>query len=166
MGVCWHHPRPERLRLTPFHWCCRTCDSPNYYWIISSSRRKLALETDAGCLVLSRNHMKATPCLLVRHKHRHTNHHAAASLPFDFVSVPLGATHDTNATRPATSTTPPPCPPPTRCAGGPARTVACEAEYFSGSSSSLCRRRCVWVVQELPQMPHPAENRERVSAPW
>ena len=74
--------------------------------------------------------MKATPCLLVRHKHRHTNHHAAASLPFDFVSVPLGATHDTNATRPATSTTPPPCPPPTRCAGGPARTVACEAEYF------------------------------------
>ena len=90
----------------------------------------MALETDAGCLVLSRNHMKATPCLLVRHKHRHTNHHAAASLPFDFVSVPLGATHDTNATRPATSTTPPPCPPPTRCAGGPALTVACEAEYF------------------------------------
>ena len=91
------------INETPFHWCCRTCDSPNYYWIISSSRRKLALETDAGCLVLSRNHMKATPCLLVRHKHRHTNHHAAASLPFDFVSVPLGATHDTNATRPATS---------------------------------------------------------------
>ena len=74
--------------------------------------------------------MKATPCLLVRHKHRHTNHHAAASLPFDFVSVPLGATHDTNATRPATSTTPPPCPPPNRCAGGPARAVACEAAFF------------------------------------
>ena len=29
-----------------------------------------------------------------------------------------------------TSTTAPSCPPPTRCAGGPTRAVACEVEYF------------------------------------
>ena len=46
-----------------------------------------------GCLVLSWNHSKSTPCLLVRHKYRHTNHHAAASLSFKFVPAPLGATH-------------------------------------------------------------------------
>ena len=70
-------------------------------------------------------------CLLVRHKHRHTNYHAAAaSLPFKVVPAPLGVTHDTNATRPTTSTTAPPCPPPTRCAGGPTRAVAYEAGYF------------------------------------
>ena len=86
--------------------------------------------TDAGCLVLSWNHSKSIPCLLVRHKYRHTNHHAAASLSFKFVSAPLGATHNTNATRPTTSTTAPPCPPPTCCTGGPTRAVACEAEYF------------------------------------
>ena len=85
--------------------------------------------------------LKIDPCLLVRHKYRHTTHHAAASLSFKFVPAPLGATHDTNATRPTTSTTAaPPCPPPTRCAGGPTRAVACEAEYFFGSSSSLSRR--------------------------
>ena len=97
---------------------------------MSSNRRELALGTDAGCLVLSWNHLKTTPCLLVRHKYRHTTHHAAASLSFKFVPAPLGATHDTNATLPTTSTTAPSCPPPTRCAGGPTRAVACEAEYF------------------------------------
>ena len=66
----------------------------------------------------------------MRHKYRHTNHHAAASLPFKFVPAPLGATHDTNATRPTTSTTVPPYPPPTRCADGPTPAVACKAEYF------------------------------------
>ena len=64
----------------------------------SSNQRELALGTDAGCLVLSWNHSKSTPCLLVRHKYRHTNHHAAASLPFKFLPAPLGARHDTNAT--------------------------------------------------------------------
>ena len=38
----------------------------------------------------------------------------------------------------------PPCPPPTRCAGGPTRAVACEAGYFFRvvvvASSSVVRR--------------------------
>ena len=99
-GVCWHHPRPERHRLALCHLCRRTCDSPTNYWDCDriSNRRELALGTDAGCLVLSWNHSKPIPCLLVRHKYRHTNHHAAASLSFKFVPAPLGATHDTNAT--------------------------------------------------------------------
>ena len=80
----------------------------------SSSRRELALGADGGCLVLSWSHSKSAPCLLVRHKHRHTNHHAATSLAFKFAPAPLGVTHDTSATRPATSTTAPPCPSPTR----------------------------------------------------
>ena len=115
------------------HLCRRTCASQTICWDMSSSRRELALGADVGCLVLSWNHSKWTPCLLVRHKYRHTNHHAAASLPFKFVPAPLGVvgvTHDTNATRPTTSTTAPPCPPPTRFTGGPTRAVACEAEYF------------------------------------
>ena len=85
--------------------------------------------------------LKIDPSLLVRHKYRHTNHHAAAPLPFKFVPAPLGMTHDTNTTRPTASTTAPPCPPPTRCADGPTRAVACEAEcgiLFSGR-----RSRCV-----------------------
>ena len=101
----------------------------------------MALGADGGCLVLSWNHSKSSSCLLVRHKYRHTNqgpasalrfdyYHAAASLPFKFVPAPLSVTHDTNATRPTASTTAPPCPPPTRCAGGPTGAVACEAEYF------------------------------------
>ena len=61
---------------------------------------------------------------------RFNYHHAAASLPFKFVPAPLGATHDTNATQPTMSTTAPPCPLPTRCAGGSTRAVAREAEYF------------------------------------
>ena len=124
----------------------------------------MALGNDAGCLVLSWNRSKSTPCLLVRHKYRHTNHHAAASLSFKFVPALLGATHDTNATRPTTSTTAPPCPPPTRCAGGPTRAVACEADFFFVSSSALCRRWCVKDVQELPQMPRTAEKQGRVSS--
>ena len=98
-GVCWHHPRPERLRLALCHLCRRTCASQTIHWDMSSSRRELALGADVGCLVLlSWNRSKSTPCLLVRHKYRHTNHHAAASLSFKFVPAPLGATHDTNAT--------------------------------------------------------------------
>jgi len=130
VGVCWHHPRPEHLRLAPFHRWCRTCDSATKYWNLSSNRREFALGADAESLVLSWNHLKSTPCLLVRHKYRHTNHHAAASLPFKFVRASLGVAHHTNATRPTARTTAPPYPPPTRCAGGPTRAVACEAEYF------------------------------------
>ena len=91
----------------------------------------MALGTDAGCLVLSWNHSKSTPCLLVRHKHRHTNHHAAASLAFKFSPAPLGVTHDASATRPATSTTAPPCPSPTRRARGTGRAIAREAVFES-----------------------------------
>ena len=58
--------------------------------------------------------LKIDPCLLVRHKYRHTNHHAAASLPFKCVPAPLGVAHDTNATRPTAMTTAPPCPSHTR----------------------------------------------------
>ena len=68
-GVCWHHPRTERLRLTPCHRWCRTCDSPTDYWDFSSNQRQLALGADAGCLVLSWNHSKTTPCLLMRHEY-------------------------------------------------------------------------------------------------
>ena len=32
VGVCWHHPRPEHLRLALCHKWCRTCDSPAHYW--------------------------------------------------------------------------------------------------------------------------------------
>ena len=84
--------------------------------------------------------LKIDPSLLVRHKYRHTNHHAAAPLPFKFVAAPLGVTHDTkNATRPTANTTAPSGPPPTRRAGGPTRAVACEAEHFFSGR----RRRCV-----------------------
>ena len=46
-------------------------------------------------------------------------------------SAPLGATHDTNATQPTTSTTAPPYQPPTSCAGGSTRAAPCEADYLS-----------------------------------
>ena len=42
VGVCWHHPWPERLRLAPCHRWCRTCDSPTHYWDFSSNQRELA----------------------------------------------------------------------------------------------------------------------------
>ena len=51
VGVCWHRPRTERLRLTPFHPRCRTCDSPTHHWDFSSNQRELALGADAGCLL-------------------------------------------------------------------------------------------------------------------
>jgi len=89
------------------------------------------LGADGGCLVLSWRHSKSTPCFLVRHKHRHTNHHAAASLAFKFPPAPLGVTHDASATRPATSTTAPPCSSPTRRARGTGRAIAREAVFES-----------------------------------
>ena len=131
VGVCWHHPRPERLRLTPFHWCCRTCDSATHYWDFSSSRRELALGADGGCLVLSWNHSKKTSCLSARLTYRPTHHHAAASLAFEFASAPLGVTRDASATRPATSTTAPPCPSRTRRARGTGRAIAHEGVFES-----------------------------------
>ena len=98
-GVCWHHSRPERL--SGWHFATSVVERAIRQLIIGISDRTGAswpLGTDAGCLVLSWNHSKTTPCLLVRHKYRHTTHHAAASLSFKFVPAPLGATHDTNAT--------------------------------------------------------------------
>ena len=89
----------------------------------------MALGADAGCLVLSWNHSKTTPCLLVRHKYRHTNHHAAASLSFKFVPAPLGVAHDTNATRPTARITAPPCPSHTRRTRGTGRAGAYEAGF-------------------------------------
>ena len=68
---------------------------------------------------------------MVRHKHRHTNHHAAASLAFKLAPALLGVTHDASATRPATSTTAPPCPSPTRRARGTGRAIALEAVFES-----------------------------------
>ena len=59
-GVCWHHPRPERLRLALCHLCRRTCASQTIYWDMSSSTRELALGADVGCLALSWNHSKST----------------------------------------------------------------------------------------------------------
>ena len=129
VGVCWHRPRTERLRLAPCHRWCRTCDSPTHYWDFSSNQRELALGADAGCLVLSWNHSKTTPCLLVRHKYRHTNHHAAASLSFKFVPAPLGVAHDTNATRPTARITAPPCPSHTMRTRGTGRAGAYEAGF-------------------------------------
>ena len=120
------------------------CASQTIYWDMSSSRRELALGAYGGCLVLSWNHSKSTPCLfLVRHKHRHTNHHAAASLAFKFVPAPLGVTHGASATRSATSTTAPPCPSPTRHERWTGRAVAYEAGFASRvvvvASSSVVR---------------------------
>ena len=157
MGVCWHRlPRTERLRLAPCHRWCRTCDSPTHHRDFSSNQRELALGADAGCLVLSWNDSKTTPCLLVRHKHRHINHHAAASLSsFKFVPAPFGVAHDTNATRrPTARITAPPCPSHTRrtrgSAGRDARGRTKRASYFGSSSSRRRRRRGPsWGVLEL-----------------
>ena len=80
----------------------------------------------------------------------------SASLPFKCSPAPLGATHDTNATRLATSTTAPPCPPPTRCAGGPTRTVACEAGYFFSG-----RRRRVVVGGAFGYKQNQTRNRRQ-----
>ena len=89
----------------------------------------MALGADAGYLVLSWNHSKTTPCLLVRHKYRHTNHHAAASLSFKFVPAPLDVAHDTNATRPTARITAPPCPSHTRRTRGTGRAGAYEVGF-------------------------------------
>ena len=151
VGVCWHHPRSERLRLAPCHRCYLSCDSPTHYWDFSSNRRELALRADGGCLVLSWNHSKSTPCLLARHKYRNTNHHAAASLPFKFVPAPLGVAHDTNATRPTARTTAPPCSSYTRRTRGTGRADAYEASFVSRvvvvASSSVMPVGCSGIAQ-------------------
>ena len=109
--------------------------------------------------------MRVPPCLLVRHKYRHTNHHAAASLSFKFVPAPLGVAHDTNATRPTARTTPPPSfPSHTRRTRGTGRAGAYEAGFVFGSSSSRRRRRGPWAVLELPEIQQPPENEARLPA--
>ena len=82
-----------------------------------------------GCLVLSWNYSKSTPCLLVRHKYRQTKHHAAASLSFKFAPASLGVAHDTNATRPTARTTAPPCSSHTRRTRGTGRAGAYETGF-------------------------------------
>ena len=168
-----HRPvQINRFWLAPCQRWCRTCDSPTHYWDFSSNRRELALGADAGCLVLSWHHSKSTPCLLVRHKYRHTNHHhaaAAASLWFKVAPAPLGVAHDTNATRPTTRTTAPPCPSHTRRTCGTGRAGAYEAGFVFrvvvvASSSVIGEARGPWGVMELLEMKHTATNRKR-SAP-
>ena len=66
----------------------------------------------------------------MRHKYRHTNHHAAASLSFKVVpAAPLGVAHDTNATWPTARITAPPCPSHTRCTRGTGRAGTYEAGF-------------------------------------
>ena len=164
VGVCWHCPRTERLRLAPCHRWCRMCDSPTHYWDFSSNQRELALGADAGCLVLSWNHSKTTPCLLVRHKYKHTNHYAAASLSFKLAPAPLGVAHDTNATRPTARITAPPCPSYTRRTRGTGRAGCTRRASYFGSSSSRRRRRGPWGVLKLPEIQQPPENEARLPA--
>jgi len=98
----------------------------------------------------------------VRHKYRHTNHHTAASLSFKFVRASLGVAHNTNATRPATSTTAPPCPSSTRRTRGTGRAIAREAIFESrvGVVGS-------WSVVRLgrPETPRNAATGRKRSAP-
>ena len=92
----------------------------------------MALGADGGCLVLSWGHSKSTPCLLVRHKHRHTNHHVAASLAFKFAPAPLSACHTTRARRdPRRAPQPRHFPLPTRRSRGTGRAIAREAVFES-----------------------------------
>ena len=143
--------RSECLRLAPCHRCYRTCDSPTHFWDFSSNRRELALGADGGCLVLSWDHSKSTPCLLARHKYRNTNYHAAASLPFKFAPAPLGVAHDTNATRPTARITAPPCPSHTRRTRGTGRADTYEASAVSRvvvvASSSVRPVGCSGITQ-------------------
>ena len=115
--------------------------------------------------VLSWNHSKSTPCLLVRHKHRHTNHHAASSLPFKFVPALLGVAHDTNATRPTARTTAPPCPSHTRRTRGTERASANEASFVSRvfvvASSSVRPVGCSGIARNtatIQQRSAPSRN--------
>ena len=96
---------------------------------------------------------------------RHTNHHAAASLPFKFVPVPLGVAHDTNATRPTARTAAPPHIYRTHGArtGRDTPRPPRRASHL-GSLSSRRRRWCVQNVQERPEMPRPPESEARLLA--
>ena len=165
-GVCWHYPRPERLRLALCHLCRRMCASQTIYWDMTSSRRELALGADVGCLVLSWNHQKSTRaswswCV--------TNTDTQTITPLRRLrlnlSLRLSARHTTRtrhdprrAPRPRHTHRPLAAP-----AGQHARSRA-KRNIFFGSSSSRRRRWCVWVVQELPEMPQPPENKAGLPA--
>ena len=62
-------------------------------------------------------------------KYKPTNHHAAASLSFEFVPAPLGVAHDTNATRRTARTTASPCPSHTMRTRGTGRAGTYEAGF-------------------------------------
>ena len=86
---------------------------------------------DAELLELSWNNSKPTPCLLVRPTYQATSHHAAAAACVLNARAPLGVTHHTNERARETSTTAPPCPPPTRSTRGTGRAIANEPGFVS-----------------------------------
>ena len=165
VGTVFHgQQNASGWHLAPCHRWCRRCDSPTHYWDFSSNQRELALGADAGCLVLSWNHSKTTPCLLVRHKYRHTNHQTITPLRRCRLnlSLRLSAWHTTRTRRdPRRGSRPRHAhriqgTRAGRGAGGRTR----RASYF-GSSSSRRRRRGPWGVLELPEIQQPPENEAR-----
>ena len=86
---------------------------------------------DAELLELSWNNSKPTPCLLVRPTYQATSHHAAAAACVLNARAPLGVTHHTNERARETSTTAPPCPPPTRSTRGTGRATPNEPGFVS-----------------------------------
>ena len=60
-GVCWHHPRPERLRLALCHLCRRMCASQTIDWDMSSSRRELGARSRRGMLSTIMEPLKTDP---------------------------------------------------------------------------------------------------------
>ena len=103
----------------------------NYYEHFSSSPRGLAMGVDAELLELTWNNSKPTPCLLVRPTYQATSHHAAAAACVLNARAPLGVTHHTNERARETSTTAPPCPPPTRSTRGTGRATPNEPGFVS-----------------------------------
>ena len=103
----------------------------NYYEHFSSSSRGLAMGVDAELLELTWNNSKPTPCLLARPTYQATSHHAAAAACVLNARAPLGVTHHTNERARETSTTAPPCPPPTRSTRGTGRATPKEPGFVS-----------------------------------
>ena len=86
---------------------------------------------DAELLELTWNNSKPTPCLLARPTYQATSHHAAAAACVLNARAPLGVTHHTNERARETSTTAPPCPPPTRSTRGTGRATPNEPGFVS-----------------------------------
>ena len=134
----------------------------NYYEHFSSSPRGLAMGVDAELLELSWNNSKPTPCLLVRPTYQATSHHAAAAACVLNARAPLGVTHHTNERARETSTTAPPCPPPTHSTRGTGRAISNEPGFVSWVvvvvvSSAVVGRVFAWVFYR---------RAKRRQAPW